>query len=293
MTVLVTGGTGLLGRVLLERATAAGEEVVALHRPATAPPPIAGVRWIAQDLAAPLGGDLPLRVDAVLHLAQSRRHREFPAGAVDTFAVNAMATVRLLDYARGAGAKRFVLASSGAVYRPGPAPLLEQDRPDPPNFYGHAKLAAEQAAAAFGADGELATIALRLFFVYGPGQDEGAFVPGIAERVREGRPIDLAGPEGMRCNPVHVVEAAEAVETAWRGRQTGVLNVAGPEVVSLRELGMRLGALLDREPRFTEGPPRGDLVADTTRMRTHLLVPRIGVTDGLAQTFSAPLRRPS
>jgi UDP-glucose 4-epimerase len=290
MTVVVTGGTGLLGRAVLER-IAGNERVVALHRPSTPPPVIADVEWIAQDLAAPLSEALPGRVDAVLQLAQSRLHRDFPAGAVDTFEVNAMATVRLLDYCRRTGGERFVLASSGAVYRPGPDPLREQDRPDPPSFYGHAKLAAEQAAAAFG--DQLAVARLRFFFVYGAEQEAGAFFPGIAARVRDGNPIELRGTDGMRCNPIHVEDAAAAVEAAWRRRETGVTNVAGPEVVSLRELGERVGALLGRPPRFAQSPSTGDLVADIARMREGLVAPEIGVAEGLARTLSAPSPRPS
>ncbi|HYV16958.1 MAG TPA: NAD(P)-dependent oxidoreductase [Conexibacter sp.] len=290
MTVLVTGGTGLLGRAVLER-LAGEQEVVALHRPASAPPPIAGVTWLEQDLAAPLRPDLPARVAGVLHLAQSRRHREFPAGAVDTFAINAMATVRLLDYCDRAGGERFVLASSGAIYGPGPAPLREEDAPDPPSFYGQSKLAAERAADEFRA--RFAVAILRFFFVYGPGQDAGAFVPGLVTRVREGRPIDLQGTDGMRCNPIHVEEAAAASVAAWHRGDAEAANVAGPEIVTLRRIGERLGELVGIAPRFVEHPASGDLVADTARMRARLLTPRIGLGEGLERMLSAQTPKPS
>ncbi len=290
MTVVVTGGTGLLGRSVLER-LAGTARLVALHRPATSPPPLAGVKWLAQDLAAPLREDLPERIDTLLHVAQSRRHRDFPAGAVDTFAVNAMATVRLLDYARRAGARTFVLTSSGAVYAPGSAPLREHDAPAPPSFYGHAKLAAEQAALAYAS--QFAVQVLRCFFVYGPGQDASAFLPGLAARAREGRAIELRGPDGMRCNPLHVGEAAAAVVAASARDCTEVTNLAGPEVVSLRQIGELVGAALGVAPRFAEQPPGGDLVADVTRMRERLLAPAIAPGEGIAWTLSAPSPRPS
>lgn len=291
LTVVVTGGTGLLGRAVLER-LAETEDVVALHRPGTAPPPLERVRWVAQDLAAPLREDLPQRIDALLHLAQSRRHREFPEGAVDTFAINAMATVTLLDYARRAGAARFVYASSGAVYGTGPEPRREEEPPAPVGFYGETKLSGERAALGFADCFDVAV--LRFFFVYGPGQDAGAFLPGIAARVREGRPIELRGADGMRCNPVHVAEAAAAVLAARELGATAVLNVAGPEVVSLRALGERVAELLGAAPSFVQAEGAGgDLIADVARMRERLLEPRIGVAEGLARTLSAPSPRPS
>ena len=289
MTVVVTGGTGLLGRAVLER-LAGRERLLALHRPSTVPPPLVGVEWLAQDLTAPLSDALPPRADAILHLAQSRRHRAFPEGAVDTFAVNAMATVRLLDYARRAGARAFVLASSGAVYAPGRQPLREDDPPAPPSFYGHAKLAAERAALAFGE--ELPVQVLRWFLVYGPGQDAAAFMPGIAARVRAGVPIDLHGPDGMRCNPLFVEDAAAAVEAAMHRSACEVTNVAGPEVVTLRQIGELVGAGLGIAPRYAEHPAGSDLVADVARMRERLGAPAVTPEEGIAWTLSASLPRP-
>jgi len=290
-TVLVTGGTGLLGRAVLER-LAGSARLVALHRPGGDPPALDRVEWVAQDLAAPLRDDLPARVDAVLHLAQSRRHRDFPDGAVDTFEVNAAATVRLLDWCRRAGGRRFVHASSGAVYAPGPTPLREDQPPAPPSFYGETKLAAERAVRAFGDCFDVAI--LRFFFVHGPLQDPGAFIPGLAARVRDGEPIQLRGPEGMRCNPIAVEDAAAAVEAAWRVEQpAGVVNVAGTEAVTLRALGERIGALLGVEPRFAEQPAGEDLVADVTHMHARLGRPRVGLDEALARTLSRPPRCPS
>jgi len=130
MAVLVTGGGGFLGTALLPRLVARGE-VIALRRPGTQPSQVDGVRWVVQDLAAPLSADLPERIDAVIHLAQSRRYREFPDGAIDVYEVNAGATVRLLEYCSRAGAASFTYASSGAVYAPGPEPVNEADAPQP------------------------------------------------------------------------------------------------------------------------------------------------------------------
>lgn len=277
---MLTGGTGLLGHDVLER-LAGVDEVVALHRPGTEPPAVTGVSWVAQDLTAPLGRALPERVDALVHLAQSRRHRDFPDGAVDTFEVNATATVRLLDYCRRAGGARFVHASSGAVYGPGDRPRRETDRPAPSGFYAESKLAAERACEAFGEHFDVKL--LRLFFVYGPRQDAGAFMPGLVERVCEGRPIDLRGPDGMRCNPIYVEDAATAVAAALASPGSEVVNVAGPEVVTLRGIGERLGELLGREPRFAPAGPAADMVADVARMRERLAEPRVAVADGLAR----------
>src|ERR1700751_2829563 len=143
VTMLVTGGSGFLGRSLLPMLSQR-RDIVALHRPGTEPSAVDGVRWVEQELAEPLSAALPDRIDAVLHLAQSSRYREFPDGAVDVMEINTMATTRLLDYCRRAGGETFVYASSGAVNGAGPNAIEESDTPAPQNLYAISKRAGER-----------------------------------------------------------------------------------------------------------------------------------------------------
>lgn len=115
--ILVTGVTGHLGCRALDM-LCPGNEVHALVRaiPASVRH---GVSYHTVDLSAEWSTDtLPSRIDAVVHLAQSRRFREFPEQSVETFRINVASTATLLDYAWRAGATRFILASTGGLYSP-------------------------------------------------------------------------------------------------------------------------------------------------------------------------------
>jgi UDP-glucose 4-epimerase len=284
--VLVTGARGFTGRALLGALLDRGDTVYAIHRPdGSVPAQLDGAEAIAQDLTAPLDSSLPRELDAVVHLAQSRRFREFPEGAADVFEVNAGATVRLLEWARTAGARSFVFASSGAVYLPGPKPVSEEQvAASLPNFYATSKRAGELACEAFRT--QLRTQVLRFFFIYGPGQ-EAMFVPGILERIRSGREVDLAGEQGIRVNPVYVDDAVVAILGALEAPQSMTLNVGGPDVVSLREIAELAGGLLGRQPRYAVGDPRPDVLASIDRLREAGLGPRIAFADGLRRTVAA------
>jgi len=277
MTILVTGGTGFLGRALLPRLTERGE-VLALHRPGATPPEVGGVRWIEQDLAAPLRAELPERIDAVLHIAQSRRYREFPDGAVDVMEVNAMATTRLLDYCRRAGGGVFVYASSGAVNAPGPQPVAESDAPAPANLYAISKRTGEEVVEQFRS--QLRAHALRYFFIYGPGQ-RAMMMPGIIDRIAGGQEVQLAGEHGIRMNPVYVEDAADATAAALDLTDSATVNVAGPETITIRGIAELAGHELGTEPRFAHGAPQPDLVASTERMETLLVSPTTTPAEGL------------
>ena len=269
--ILLSGGTGLLGsRLLVDLAR--GNNVTALARnpPTTVTP---GVRWVAHDLASPvLPDDLP-RVDAVIHLAQSRQFRDFPDQARDIFAVNTASTALLLDWARTSGARRFIVASTGAVYAGGHAPLQEDaplSVPSLRSFYAASKMASE--AIAFGYRSEMNISILRFFFIYGPDQDRAMLMPRIVSSVAAGQPIRLQGRDGIRMNPIYVADAVLAVLGCLSLPDSAILNVAGPETISLRKIAELVGDHLGVRPRFdiSDDLPPADLIADISAMAARL-----------------------
>jgi nucleoside-diphosphate-sugar epimerase len=255
--------------------------VVALHRPGRAPEPLAGVRWLAQDLAQPLRDDLPARLDAVVHLAQSSRYREFPAGGPDMVDVNVACTARLLDLAVRTGASSFVLASTGAVYAAGPQPVREDDEPRPAGFYARSKLLGEQVADAYRA--ELPVAIVRPFFPYGPGQQPDRMLPAVLRRLRDGEAVTLAGEDGIRINPIFVDDLVRLLATVVADGRSVTVNAAGPDVVSFRTLATLAAGALGVEPRFASAAAAPDLVADVERLDA-LAAPSVGFADGVRRT---------
>lgn len=277
MRVLVTGATGLIGSRLVER-LAPGNEVFALARGAG--PELEGVEWIRQDLSQPLdGAALPGAIDAIAHLAQAERYRDFPDGAMELFAVNVQSTAVLLEYARVAGARAFALASTGGSYAPSRDRVAEDAPLTTPGPYFRSKRMAELLVENYA--GELGGAILRLFFAYGPGGRR--LVARLAGKILAGEEIVIEGDPGMAMNPIYVEDAAAAVEAALGLSEQATINVAGDEVVRVRELVERLAEAIGREARIRPGGAApGDLVADTSRMRSLLGIrPQVDFDRGL------------
>ncbi|HZP91654.1 MAG TPA: NAD(P)-dependent oxidoreductase [Burkholderiales bacterium] len=296
MKVLVTGATGFVGRRLCRVVTEAGHEVHALVRPesiARARSKLATAALVAADLASLDMRDLPDRVDAVVSLAQARRFREFPETAEQVFTVNVRAMLTLLQWARGAGVRRFVHVSSGGVYGgTRGTPLRETDRPsaDPQGFYLGTKLCAEVLFQNYRQFFEAAVL-IRPFFVYGPEQQKEMFVARLIESVRNGAPVQLQGPDGLSMNPVFVDDAAAALGRALGLRGQHLVNVAGPEVVTLRALCDLIGRCVGRAPAYV--PRAGDAVdyvADITEMRSKLGPPAVAPEEGIARSLDGTCR---
>lgn len=272
-TAFVIGGAGFVGRHLVRHLAAHGLRVAATCRAGSASPPVPGVEWVPSDLsAADPSAHWPARYDVVVYLAQSARWRDFPVGADDVFRVNVCALHRAADHARDAGARRFVHLSTGTVYSQTREPAREDEpvRPDAPrSFYAATKLAAELLLGPY--SGSYGVTQLRLFMPYGDGQNEKMLLPSIAAKVRSGVPVDLHGPDGLRCNPVAVADVAEAVRRCLGLSGSQTLNVAGPDVLTLRQAAEAIGTVVGRAPNFQVRPePPPVIVGDTSRLRSAL-----------------------
>ena len=79
------------------------------------------------------------------------------------------------------------------------------------------------------------TVVFRFFFAYGPGQ-EGMVVPTLLEKVRKGDQISIAGRPGNGSTPSTSPTSSRILPKALELEQSDMLNVAGDEIVSVREL---------------------------------------------------------
>lgn len=269
MKILITGAGGLIGRALVQHLSQA-HEVTAVVRSIAAVSD-SRVRTITADLSAP---ELPANlqpVDAVVHLAQSPHYREFPERADDIFNVNVGSTARLLDWSRRVGARHFVLASTGNVDS------------GVRSFYAASKQCAEQLAQCYG--DAFAVLALRFHFVYGPGQRDSMLIPRLIANVRDGKPIQLAGHDGPRFNPTYINDAVEAIAMALERRVAGVVPIAGPQVLSVRQMVETIADQTGVAPVFTVDAAQApnDLIGDITEMSARLAAPTWSFASGIGE----------
>jgi UDP-glucose 4-epimerase len=285
--VVLTGATRFLGGAFLEHYADRYEFVVLARSPR---PRRAGARadWLRVDLREPLPiSRLPRRLDAVVHFA-SLRTPSPGHGPEELFTVNAGAVASLLDYARRAGARRFVLGSTGGVCGYRPRAIDERTPAAPFDGYTLSKWHGEMVARQQEQLGGVPVAIVRYFFPYGPGQEEG-IVPRVAARILSRQPILLhAGGRHPRLNPVFVDDACELTRRALDARTSMTVNCAGPDVDTVKNMALTIGSICGVTPSFeaASGSGVGDMVASNAGARRWLrFEPRVGLRAGLAATL--------
>lgn len=272
MRVVVTGASGLIGSNLVELLARGGSSVVALsRRPIHSQDPL--VENVVIDFEDGVDFDrLPGPVDAIVHLAQSEKFRDFPKQAVDIFSTNLQSSIGLLAWAKKNNVRHFIYASTGGVYADSARYVEASTRLKTPgelDFYFSTKLASEAFVQCY--SNEFSVTIMRFFFVYGRNQNREMLLPRIFDRVMQGDEVFLDGDDGFRFNPTHVSDAVQAIQASLENPQSLVTNVAGPEVLSLREASEIFGRHLGRAPRFVmTGKPVADVVGDTAFMFENL-----------------------
>lgn len=210
--VLVTGGTGFIGRQLVAALQAQQAKVRVLVRVSRSTAvDWRGVEIVHADLADMVSlTPACVGINTVIHAA-GFAHADAattPDFAARHWAINAQGTFRLLDAAVAAGVERFIFISSvKAVGEPGPRCVDETWDAPAETPYGQAKCAAEHRVLTAGRETGLHVVILRPALVYGPGMKGN--LARLINAVQRGRLPPL--PEtGQRRSLVHVDDVAQA-----------------------------------------------------------------------------------
>ncbi len=176
--ILITGASGCIGQATVAWLRARGaDDIVGMTRTGEAE----GIECVAGDVsdrAAVEAAVQKVRPGRIIHLAAFQTP-DCQAQPFRGMEINVGGTENVLRAAAslGKGLKRFVFASSAAVYGSRDlyvgANVTEEDPCRPPHLYGFWKIAGEGMAQAFEMETAVPTISLRLATTYGPGRDRG------------------------------------------------------------------------------------------------------------------------
>lgn len=243
-SILITGGTGFIGRRLLHYLTADNENanetlIYAVVRPGQSIDiPAILCPW---DLRDPMPLDsFPMQVEAVVHLAADRRRSDSSVSNLSRqIRINVDATSRLYDWARLSGVKRIIHISTTSVVQAGPMrTMLNEQSPlvaAPAHPYALTKRWSEEIALEMREHIESVHI-LRPTQVYGPGQGIEGALKKIARRLQHGKTFHLPMPDGDYLNPVFITDVLDMIIQLLRTPGCETFVIGGPDVISERRI---------------------------------------------------------
>jgi len=227
--ILITGGTGLLGKALLETQPE-GAKVLATAHQATPP-----AQWKSKFLPLELRDAQSVqtlfeavRPDVVIHTASIGAVDEAERNPKAVQEVNVKGTRHIVEAAREASAF-LVHISTNAVFDGKNPPYREGDERQAVNRYGAMKIEAEDIVQTSG----LPHLILRPILLYGwpfPG-GRGNVVTRWLEAFKAGGSIQVA--RDVASMPLHVADCAKTIWKAVEQRFAGILHAAGPDRITL------------------------------------------------------------
>jgi len=255
--VLVTGAAGFIGSHVVRVLLAAGRDVAVVVRPGNPPARLHDVAdrltTMPRDLADPaaLRPDLAAwRPDACIHLAWYAEPGKYLSAPENVPAL--VASLGLLDELIGVGCGQVVMAGTCAEYDTDVGFLREDGPTRPLTLYAASKLSlsllAGQVAAAAGI--ELAWA--RLFYLYGPGEDERRLVPALIGALSRGEEFPASAGTQVR-DYLHVADVAGALCALAERRVGGVVNVCSGVPVTMRQVMETVGELVGGADRIRFG----------------------------------------
>ena len=274
MHYLVTGGCGFIGSHLVKRLLTEGHKVTIiddLSNSSRAQAPSAA-RLIVQDITVPGAlDDVVTQVDGIFHLAAIVSVTKSAQQWLHTHQVTLGGTVALLDAL--AKAKRtipVIYASSAAVYGDAAqAPFKENISCAPISAYGADKLACELHARVGQLVHGIASIGLRFFNVYGPGQDSASPYAGVisifAAKMRASQPVTIYGDGEQIRDYIYVADVVSAMQASMHKLKSGelsggVFNICTGTPVSVNALAKTMAKLTSSGSGVTHAPNRlGDI----------------------------------
>jgi len=285
--VLLIGAGGLVGRHLREALSGLG--VTATYR--TDPLP-GGVALDITDHDAVRRTIRETRPDAIVLAAADAYVERCEREPAATRLVNVEAP-RVIAAEAKAHSAQFVVFSSEYVFDGTAGHYAEDAERHPINEYGRQKVALEDLALATGRG-----LVCRTSGVFGGDQERKNFVLQLVDRLRAGKPFDVASDQLV--TPTYAPSLANAVAALIRRDERGVVHVAGPRILGRLEFARLVAATYRLPAELLRARPTAELglVAprplrcglDVDRLRellgTDLIAPEVGLRELASQVFA-------
>lgn len=297
--ILVTGSAGFIGSHVVDLLLENGHDVFGIDNHTTNKHLNENVTfragefvhwWLLEDSD----------IEVIVHLAAQPSLINSTLHPVNDFKINAFDTLQFLKWAKNNGVKKFVFASTSAVYPSDYSGTIDENDPllktdfsghfyQPSSPYGLSKLTAEMYIRYFFPDNH---IILRLGNVYGPRQvpiGENQIVANAMQHIYKQTPWKFHPPALQTRDYVYVQDVAQAFIRAATRPTHGTFNISSGEPTVIKDLVDKIKETSEWEGDWEIGDEmidsRGDIQLDVSAADLALMWQvETSLEDGLRKT---------
>ncbi len=279
-TILITGSNGLVGQHLVSLFKQdSGYHIFATSRGANRLYDQDGYTYLSVDLLDAVAVEqlvLSIQPDIIIHSAALSLPDYCEQHMVDCWNTNVTATRFLIEAAKKA-ASFFLLLSTDFVFDGLNGPYSEQDTPNPVNYYGSSKVAAEKAVQESGLQWAIA----RTILVYGLADSHSrkTIVTLVKEGLESGKMLRLVNDQFR--TPTLVTDLAKGCKNICDGEKTGIFHLSGREWFTPYEMGLAIAKHLNLDhllitatdrhefKEIAQRPPKTGFILDKAENELH------------------------
>ena len=293
--LLIVGGTGFIGSHVTKKALKNGFKVTVISKnnyPQNKQ--INSVDYINVDILREkdLHHILKNRVfEYVLNLGGYVDHKNFSEGGKDVFETHFSGTLNLVKSINKDTLKGFVQIGSSDEYGANIAPQKENQREMPMSPYSIAKTSATHFLQMLYRTERFPVVILRLFLVYGPGQDCGRFLPQIIKGCFSGKEFETSAGEQLR-DFCYIDDITDGILRTIKSDNINgeIINLASGDPISIRTVIEKVKTYIGKgNPKFGKIAYRAgenmSLYADTSKAKQLLgWRSKTAIDDGIKKT---------
>jgi len=298
LRILITGGAGFIGHSVAIYLKNKGFEVVVVDSLERSSP--YALRRLNMCEVPIVNSDVMIfnsyeGFDVVIHAAAYVSVEESIKDPVKYFKNNVVSTAHV-GFECAKRRTKLIYLSSAAVYgEPIKIPIREDHPLNPKSPYGLSKLMGEQVLRQYADLYELKHVVLRLFNVYGPGQNPAyaGVIKSFIDRIKEEKPPIIYGDGTQTRDFIYVIDVAQVIE-AFIERDLfngAVYNVGSGEETSINTLAEKLMNILGKSIKPIHAPERpGDIkrsFADISKLKDAIGFTPTPLEKGLMETLKA------
>ena len=288
-TVLITGGTGLLGMGLLETIPE-GYKVIPSYKSDFILGVYDGFNFHKFDITKKnevSNAFDKIKPSCVIHAASIANVDYCERNKNETYLVNVEGTKNILSLCKEYETK-LIFTSSNAVFDGGSSPYLEESETSPVNYYGETKSIAEKLVK----DADSDYVVARLILMYGwnhPNERKNP-VTWLIEKLQIDESVKLVS--DTYTNPLFNIQAARAIWRIIERDYSGIYHIAGKDIVNRYEFAIKTAEVFGFNTNLIESVPSDyfsgiakrmpNTTYITTKMERELGVAPMSLDEGLS-----------